>query len=135
MDPGLAAHLLGADARALSLSDRLVGQLFETMVVTEIVPHLQASSMQTRLFHARSTDDKEVDLVLERHGRIVGLEVKSSESVGRRDARGLLWLRDIAGDAFQMGAVLYAGQWPFELDDCIWALPISSLWQPPLATS
>ena len=131
IDPGLAAHLLGTDARALSLSERLVGQLFETLVVTEILPHLQASSAQTALFHARSTDGKEVDLVLERHGRIVGLEVKSSESVSRRDARGLIWLRDITGDDFQMGAVLYAGQWPFQLDDRIWALPISSLWQPP----
>ncbi len=37
--------------------------------------------------------------------------------------------------SIQMGAALYAVQWPFELDDRIWALPISSLWQPPLATS
>jgi len=63
-----ANHAFGAtghDAGALSLADRLVGQLFETMVVPEILPHLQASSMQTRLFHARSTNDKDVDLVLE----------------------------------------------------------------------
>lgn len=134
MDPGLAAHLLGTDARALSLSERLVGQLFETLVVTEILPHLQAPAAPTGLFHARSADGKEVDLVLERHGSIVGLEVKSSENVGRRDARGLMWLRDITGDAFQMGAVLYAGQWPFRLDDRIWALPISTLWQPAPST-
>ena len=131
VDPGMAAHLLNVDAQSLALSATLVGQLFETFVATEVLPHLETATTQTRLFHARGGDGKEVDLVLERHGAVVGLEVKSSQSVSRADARGLLWLRDALGDAFRFGAVLYAGAWPFDLDDRIWALPISTLWRPP----
>ena len=131
VDPGMAAHLLNVDARSLALSATLVGQLFETFVATEVLPHLETATTRTQLFHARGGDGKEVDLVLERHGAVVGLEVKSSESVSRADARGLLWLRDALGDAFRFGAVLYAGAWPFDLDDRIWALPISTLWHPP----
>jgi len=132
VDPGMAASLLNLDARALGITDRAVGQLFETFVVTELLPHVEAASVQTRLLHARSGDGTEVDVVLERHGALVGFEVKSSESVGRSDAKGLMWLREAAGDAFRFGAVLYAGAWPLQLDDRIWALPISTLWTPPL---
>ena len=132
LDPGMAASLLSLDARALGITDRAVGQLFETFVVTELLPHVEAASVQTRLLHARSGDGAEVAVVLERHGALVGFEVKSSESVGRSDAKGLMWLREAAGDAFRFGAVLYAGAWPLQLDDRIWALPISTLWTPPL---
>lgn len=71
-----------------------------------------------------------MDLLLERHGRLVALEVKSASAVDRRDARNLLWLRDQLGDDLQLGAVLYTGRFPFRIDDRIWALPIGALWRP-----
>ena len=128
-DPGMAAYLLDTDAAILGQSPGLIGQMFETFVVAELATHLETASEETRLFHVRDRDGKEVDVVLESHGRIVGLEVKSSTRVERADARGLLWLRDRIGDDFHYGAVLYSGTLPFQLDDKIWALPISSLWR------
>jgi len=68
--------------------------------------------------------------LLERQGRIVALEVKSSTGVDRRDARNLLWLRDQLGEDFHRGVVLYTGKFPFRIDDRIWALPIGTLWRP-----
>jgi len=59
----------------------------------------------------------------------VGLEVKSATAVDRSDAKGLMWLRDKIGEDFHYGAVLYSGTIPFEIDDRIWALPISCLWR------
>ncbi len=130
-DPGMAAHLLNVDEQALGRDVALVGQLFETFVVTELLTYIETATVNTGLFHLRDRDGKEVDVVLERHGKIVGLEVKSSSSIDRSDARGLLWLRDRMGHAFIFGAVLYSGALPFQIDDRIWALPISSLWRPP----
>ena len=57
--------------------------------------------------------------------------MKSATSVERDAAQGLLWLRDKLGDDFHYGAVLYAGELPFRIDDRVWAIPISSLWRPP----
>ena len=131
VDPGLAAHLLSADGASLTLDATLVGQLFETFVATELRPHTETASERTAMFHFRDRSGREVDLVLERPGRIVGLEVKSATSVGRGDARSLIWLRDQLADSFHLGAVLYAGDLPFRIDDRIWALPISTLWRPP----
>ena len=129
VDPGLAAHLLGADAVSLALDATLVGQLFETFVATELRPHLESASERTAMFHFRDRSGHEVDFVLERRGRLVGLEVKSSTSVNRGDAKSLRWLRNQLGDRFHSGAVLYTGKLGFEIDDRIWALPVSALWR------
>ncbi len=131
VDPGMAAHLLNVDDQTLGRDVALVGQLFETFVVSELLTYIETVAVNTALFHLRDRDGKEVDIVLERPGAIVGVEVKSSTSVDRGDARGLMWLRDRIGDTFRFGALLYSGGLPFEIDDRIWALPISTLWRPP----
>jgi len=132
VDPGMAAYVLNLDGESLGRDATLVGQLFETFVVTELLAHIETATADTSMFHLRDRDGKEVDIVLERHGRVVGLEAKSSTVVDRSDARTLLWLRDRLGDAFTFGAVLYTGALPFAIDDRVWALPISSLWRPPV---
>lgn len=131
VDPGLAAHLLSADGPSLARDATLVGQLFETFVATELRPHLESASERTAMLHFRDRSGHEVDFVLERRGRIVGLEVKSATSVDRGDAKSLRWLRDQLFDSFHLGVVLYAGDLPFRIDDRIWALPISTLWRQP----
>ena len=131
LDPGLAAHLLETDALALHRDGTLAGQLFETFVATELLPHVETASETTRVFHLRDRDGHEVDFVLERRGKVVALEAKSATSVARHDAKGLMWLRDRLGDQFHYGAVLYAGHLPYQIDERVWALPTSSLWKPP----
>ncbi|MCY3579992.1 MAG: DUF4143 domain-containing protein [bacterium] len=129
-DPGLAAHLMNTNETHLAQDATLVGQLFETFVLSELLPHLEAVSTTTEMFHFRDHAGREVDFIVERGGQIVGLEVKSSTKVGRQDAKSLLWLRDQLGDRFHLGVVLYAGQFPFRISDRIWALPLGALWRP-----
>lgn len=131
VDPGLAAHLLETDKVSLACDASMVGQLLETFVATELLPHLETAAQRTSLMHFRDRTGREVDLVLERSGRFVGLEVKSSTVARRRDAIHLTWLKAQLGERFSFGAVLYTGQIPFEIEDRIWALPLSALWSPP----
>ncbi len=102
-----------------------------TFAATELLAHIETAAEETRIFHARDRDGKEVDMVLESRGKIVGVEVKSSSVVGRDDAKGLIWLRERLGDAFAGGAVLSSGRIPFQIDDRVWALPLSALWNAP----
>ncbi len=131
VDPGMACHVLNADASVLSRDATLVGQMFETFVAAELASHIETAAEQTSLFHFRDRDGHEVDLVLEQAGRVVGLEVKSATAVDRSDARGLMWLRDKMGEDFHYGAVLYSGTIPFQIDERVWALPLSCLWRTP----
>ncbi len=134
-DPGLAAHLLNADASVLARDGNLAGQLFESFVATELLAHAETASDRTELFHYRNRDGRAVDLLLERRGTVVGLEVKSASSVRREDAKHLIWLRDRLDESFRFGAVLYAGKVPYRIDNRVWALPISTLWQSPSASA
>ena len=130
-DPGMAAHLLRTDAAMLARDASLVGQLFETFVATELLAHLETAAHATSVHHFRDRSGREVDFLLERGDRLVGIEVKSAANTGRSDAKSLLWLRDRLGDRFHLGVVLYTGKLPFELHDRIWALPVSTLWRSP----
>ena len=62
---------------------------------------------------------------------IVGIEVKSSATVGVADFRSLVHLRDRAPTLFRAGVVMHAGAATVPFGDRLWALPISSLWARP----
>ncbi len=131
LDPGMAAYLLNVDSVSLGRNAALVGQMFETFVATELLAHLETAQEEVQMFHLRNRDGKEVDIVLESRGKIVGIEVKSSNSVSRNDAKGLLWLREQLGDDFAGGVILSSASVPFQIEDRVWALPLSALWSPP----
>lgn len=132
-DTGMAAHLLNTDANAIGADSDLVGSFFETFVGAELLTHQVTAQKQTTVSHLRTKDQLEVDVVLEQAGAIVGLEVKSATSVSQSDSKGLRWLKDKLGDTFRFGAVLYTGQLPYQIEEGIWALPISCLWESPLS--
>jgi len=69
-----------------------------------------ATMEPVQLFHYRDRDQVGVDMVLEHaSGAVIGIEVKSAESVRADDFRGLRHLERWLGDRFRAGIVLYAG--------------------------
>ncbi len=71
-----------------------------------------------------------MDAVLEAaDGRIVGIEIKSSETVTRDDFAGLRHLQSRLGDRFHMGLVLYSGKIVSAFGEPFLAAPIDLLWQ------
>ncbi len=73
-----------------------------------------------------------MDIVLEdRSGRIVGVEVKASATLGTNDLKGLKALAELAGKRFHRGVVLYMGQDTIPFGSGIHALPIGVLWTSP----
>lgn len=129
LDTGLLAHLLDIDANRLTRDPGLRGPLLENFVYMELVKLIGWSKAQPSLYHYRSHHDREVDFVLEHpDGRIVGIEVKSGDTVDPRDARNLEDLRDTAGDRFHQGILLYPGTNALALGDRISTMPIQGLW-------
>jgi uncharacterized protein len=60
-------------------------------------------------------------------GALIGIEVKASADVKPDDLRGLRhFLSSVDGS--KRGVVFYSGALPLQVDENIWALPISSLW-------
>lgn len=129
VDTGLLAYLIGANHKRLIVDTKMSGRFFENFVVGELYKQVTWCNLRIRIFHYRTTQGSfEVDIVLEdAEGRVVGIEVKSSETIHAGDFKGLKNLQEVAGKKFIRGIVLYQGpRLPFGKD--LYALPISSLW-------
>ena len=127
-DSALLTHLLGADAEGLQDSPAL-GAVLETFAVMELVKSAPWSLTQPSLFHIRTSTGQEVDVVLEdRRRRLVGIEVKASSSVRASDFKGLRMFRDLTGERFICGVVLYTGKEILPFGPGLWALPLQALW-------
>ncbi len=130
VDTGLAVAVANMDSTAL-LRSPYFGPILESFVVGEIRKQLGWSTVRARLFHFREQNHTEVDLVIEAaDGRVVGVEVKSSAGVTRKDLRGLQRLAEITGPDFVHGFVLYTGPAGIQLGDDprFSAIPVSALW-------
>ncbi len=128
-DTGLAASLLGVDAAALTKDRPLLGQLLETFVFQELRRQASRDDTPVRFHHFRTKDGVEVDIVLERAGRVAGVEVKAAATVTGRDFRGLRKLREAAGEKFAAGVVMYDGESVAGFGEGLQAVPIRALWK------
>ena len=85
MDTGLAAWLTRwPDALTLA-NGAMSGAFFETYVVTEIVKSFLNAGHQPALYYYRDMDQKEIDLVIVREGKIWPVEIKKSTSPNHPD--------------------------------------------------
>jgi uncharacterized protein len=129
-DTGLAAHLMGIDSARLAQDRTLLGGLLESFVAMELVKHAGWSADPPALYHFRTHEGDEVDLVLERRdGALVGIEVKSAATVSAADFKGLHRLAAIAGRRLRRGIVLYTGGETVPFGAGLFALPVEALWR------
>ena len=127
VDTAFAAESLRRSDSATLTSPRIVGDLFESYVINQVVPCLQFSDSPVHAYYWReSRSDREVDLVVaDTENRRVGIEVKSSAQVSLADARNLHALDQSMG--LTMAYVVYAGSKTVRLADRCWALPVTAL--------
>ena len=129
-DTGLAAALLGTDAKALAADRTLLGQFLETFAFQELRRQASWQDTPTEFFHFRDKDGAETDIVMEQAaGAVAGVEIKAAASVSSRDFRGLRKLERAAGNRFQRGIVLYDGETSIPFGDRFHAVPMSRLWR------
>lgn len=130
VDSGIACHLIGQDVGRLSEPDGAAGPMTENFVAMELARQLSWSEQRAALFHFRTRDQVEVDLLLETpDGRVVGIEVKAGANVRSNDLVGLRHLQKRLGSRFVAGYVLYTGQQTLPLGDGFLAVPMDALWR------
>jgi len=134
VDTGLCAAILGVTADDLLDDAQLGGQLLASFVAQQLRPEVSLSP-RTRLFHWRTDDGKEIDLVLEHRHKLFGIEVTRTvnpfsprDPATSRKIRHLQAMRRSLGHMFGGGVVLYPGDAVGLLDTGIIAAPISCLW-------
>lgn len=112
------------------IGDARRGALLESFVVNELATQLEWAGGADGLFHWRDRQRHEVDLVIERDGGFVAIEVKRAREVGPRARIGIDAFRQRYQRQFRRGLILAAGRQVLPLGDNVWAVPISALWSP-----
>lgn len=129
-DSGLAAALMHLEMEDWLRERDRFGRLLESFVLQQL--HAQAgwSHPHLRFWHYRDKEKNEVDCVITRGRKVWGVEVKLSQSLSSKDARGLHRLAEYAKGNFQMGIVFYDGNDTYPLGDSgFLAVPIAKLWE------
>lgn len=134
-DTALLAAALGLNRERLEEDSRLAGPLLENFVILELRKQATWSQTQPSLFHYRTQNGQEIDLLLEDpSGRVAGVEVKASNTVQEKDVRALQNLAEALGPRFLRGIVLYTGDRVVPFSEKIFALPVQGLWRIPQLT-
>lgn len=130
VDSGVASNLLGYDAAGLQRLDSPLGGLLEGFVAMELARQLTWSHERAELFHYRTRDQIEVDIVLEnRQGKVIAIDVKAASTVRADDFRGINHLANHLGSDLVAGIVLYTGAATVPFGPRRRAVPIAALWE------
>jgi hypothetical protein len=87
----------------------LSGQLYETMVIGEIVKWVRTRQREVKIYFYRTRSGNEVDLLLENASGIMGIEIKSRAALASKDIRSLKMVAEKLGERWQGGMVVYKG--------------------------
>lgn len=123
-DTGLACSLqLLSSPDALAVSP-LLGAMFETWAVNEVHRQFTPLSVPPQAYHWRTAGGAEVDLVLERDGKLYPIEVKCKSHVTREDARSLrAFAETYPSPSVMPGLIIYAGRDCLRVDERTTAVP------------
>ncbi|MDX1999164.1 MAG: ATP-binding protein [Thermoanaerobaculia bacterium] len=105
LDTGVAAFLLGTSESG-ALAGPTAGALFESAVVAELVKLFRHRGRPPGLWFWRSRDGVEVDLLVERRGRLHPIEIKATASPRPAHAEAVVRWRTWAGTAGGEGLVI-----------------------------
>ncbi|MFC1850722.1 ATP-binding protein [candidate division CSSED10-310 bacterium] len=109
-DVGLVSYLLGLEREIHVQRDPLIGNLFENMVVAEIMKQYYHSGKRPRCYFYRDSNGNEVDLVLEKGEGLSLIEIKAGQTVTKQYFKGLNRFKKVIGDRIRLGVVVYRGK-------------------------
>ncbi len=121
-DSGLACYLNAIPTPESLLSSPLFGHLFESWGAGWVARQTQRLPLAPALYHWRTHNGAEVDVVLDFNGRLYPLEFKAASHLSGYDARGIRAFHQTYPPAAP-GVVVYGGHEPFRLMEQVVAIP------------
>ncbi len=87
LDTGLAAFLTGWTSPKVLMNGAMAGAFFESWCVSEILKSYVNAGESPNFYYYRDKDKNEIDLVIEREGKIYPVEFKKAATVSNADVR------------------------------------------------
>ncbi len=129
-DVGLATFLLGITTRDQATHDPLRGNLYENLVIADIMKEIFNRGLRPELYFFRDSRGNEVDLLIKDGRRLMPIEIKSAATFTPDWLKGLDYIHSLGLTHLERGVVLYNGAKSFNLNGTRIFNPIqcASLW-------
>lgn len=121
-DTGLLCHLLGISSQAALQKHPLYGSIFENWIITEIKKNRFNEGINGPLYFFRDSAGNEVDLIVEKQGAPVAVEIKAGKKIQPAMLGGLrYWLKNNPAPS-NHGILVYGGKNPVSFSDQMQAI-------------
>jgi hypothetical protein len=114
-DVGLAAFLLGIHTKEHAFRDPLRGNLYENLVIADIMKGAFNKGIKPEIFFFRDSHGNEVDLLIKEKGTLTPVEIKSAGTFSADFIKGLERFQMLKIKRVATGAVLYNGEQQFNV--------------------
>ena len=131
IDSLLLCHLQGWElGELIQKRPDIHGHIVENFVAVELLKLLSFSDVSAQLLHFRTSDNKEIDFILEKpNGQLVAIEVKAGKQVTLNDFKSIQIFQQLCSDQFICGIVLYQGNKVIAFGKSLFAVPLMALWK------
>ena len=127
-DTGLSLFLMGFENLEAVLNHPVIGAIWETHVVMQVIKHYQALGKNRPLWFWRTIHGAEVDLLIEQGGRFIAVEAKFSENPDFKALKGMNALKKFYGkDSVIAGFIASRTENSYPLSDKVHAVPGSDI--------
>lgn len=102
----------------------LSGEVYETMVVSEIIKYMKTVQRQEEIYFYRTRSGLELDLLLQTEKGLIGIEIKARRTVESSDLRAMREVAKGLGKEWRGGIIVYLGNIIQKVEESnIWAVP------------
>ena len=108
-DVGLAASLLTIKDPAALSTHYLRGNLFENLIMAEMMKRDFHQAKSTNLYFWRDSNGRELDCLIPEAGRLHVYEIKSSTTFNKDFLKGFRYFRNVAKEAIESETIIYGG--------------------------
>lgn len=127
-DTGLALFLMGFENFEAVINHPIIGAIWETHVVMQVIKHFQALGKNRPLWFWRTIHGAEVDLLIEQGGRFIAVEAKFSENPDVKALKGINALKNFYGeDSVTAGFIASRNENSYPLSKKVHAIPGSDI--------
>lgn len=122
IDTGLLCFLTGITTARQVFKSSQSGQLFETVVVTEIIKFLYSKGKLPRIYYWRTSNGQEVDFIIEYGDRIIPLEVKIASHVNTGMVKDLISFCRLFKDKVDKGYLVNVSKESIKLGENVFSV-------------
>lgn len=120
-DTGLCTSLAGYKSSE-EIENEFLGKLFESLVYLNVKTYAEFSDAEIMYLRTMGGKEKEIDFIIEKGRKIIGVEVKFSRTISYQDIENILFLKNETAN-FVSGLLVYDGKEVIKLADKIYAIP------------